>query len=77
MHHKNIKLMVKKQLKKDHPHWQQLTKKEKKTLAQQVTEAVIKDYDFKQEIDAPVAELIGIPCEVIELDVIGIGDKEV
>ena len=24
-----------------------------------------------------VAELIGIPCEVIELDVIGIGDKEV
>ncbi len=60
MHHKNIKVIVKKQLKKDHPDWKSLTKKEKKTLAKQVTEAVIDDYDFKQEIDAPVEELIGI-----------------
>jgi hypothetical protein len=74
MHHKNIKLMVKKQLKKDHPHWQQLTKKEKKTLAQQVTEAVIKDYDFKQEIDAPVAELIGIETQMPHEDIIPVDE---
>lgn len=64
MHHKNIKLIVKKQLKKDHPNWRSLTKKEKKTLAEQVTKAVIDDYDFKQEIDVPVEELIGIDNQV-------------
>jgi len=33
MHHKNIKLIVKRQLKKDHPNWRGLTKKEKRILA--------------------------------------------
>lgn len=70
MHYKNIKLMVKKQLKKDHPHWRQLTKKEKKTLAKQVTEAVIDDYDFKQEINTPVEELIGIETQMPNEDII-------
>jgi len=70
MHHKNIKLTIKKQLKKDHPHWKQLTKKEKKELAQQVTEAVIKDYDFEQEINAPLEELIGIETQMPNDDII-------
>ncbi len=65
MHHKNIKLIVKRQLKKDHPDWRSLTKKEKKVLAKQVTEAVTLDYDFKQDVDAPVEELIGIDDQVI------------
>lgn len=70
MHHKDIKLSVKKQLKKDHPHWKRLTKKEKKKLATQVTEAVIKDYDFTQEIDAPIEELIGIETQKPSDDII-------
>ncbi len=69
MHHKNIKLIVKKQLKKDHPNWRSLSKKEKKALAEQVTEAVINDYDFKQEIDVPVEELIGIDNQVIDEEI--------
>lgn len=70
MHHKNIGLMVKKQLKKDHPHWQRLTRKEKKELAQQVTQTVIRDYDFKQEIDTPLEELIGIDNQTPNKDII-------
>jgi len=36
MHHKNIKLIVKRQPKKDHPDWRNLSKKEKRILAKQV-----------------------------------------
>jgi hypothetical protein len=70
MNHKNIKLIVKRQLKKDHPNWRSLTKKEKKKLAKQVTEAVINDYDFKQDIVAPVEELVGIDNQVVNEDII-------
>ncbi len=70
MHHKNIKVIVKRQLKKDHPNWRRLTKKGKNTLAKQVTEAVINDYDFNQEINTPVEELIGIENQVIYEDII-------
>jgi len=69
MHHKNIKVIVKRQLKKDNPDWRSLTKKEKKVLTKQVTEAVIDDYDFKQDIETPVAELIGIENQAIHDDI--------
>lgn len=72
MRHKNIKLIVKKQLKKDHPNWNQLTKKEKKALAKQVVKAVVEDYDFKQEIDAPVEELIGIENQMPNEDILSL-----
>jgi hypothetical protein len=77
MHHKNIKLIVKRQLKKDHPDWHSLTKKEKKELAEQVTEAIIKDYDFKQDIDASVEELIGIDDQVINEDIMTLDEMNV
>ena len=69
MHHKNIKVMVKRQLKKDHPNWRSLTKKEKKELAKQVTDAVVGDYNFNQDIDTPLEELIGIDNQVINEDI--------
>lgn len=72
MHDKNIKLMVKKQLKKDHPNWNRLTKKEKKELAKQVTEALIDDYDFKAKIEAPIEELIGIEEQTPNADIISL-----
>ncbi len=40
MHEKNIKQQTVKQLKKNFPHWKQLTKKEKKKLAREVLEEV-------------------------------------
>ncbi|MCP4756684.1 MAG: transposase [Proteobacteria bacterium] len=74
MHEKNIKLIVKKQLKKDHPHWRSLTKKEKKELAKQVTKAAVDDYDFNQEINAPLEELIGIENQAVNEDIIALNE---
>jgi len=77
MHHKNIKVIIKRQLKKDHPDWYRLTRKEKKALAKQVTEVVISNYDFKQDIDTPVEELIGIDNQVINEDIMTLDEMNV
>ena len=50
MHHKNIKPIVRKQLKSNYPNWKSLTKKGKKRMAKMVIDEVVKDYDFNQEI---------------------------
>jgi hypothetical protein len=47
MHHKNIKRIVRKQLKKQFPNWKRLRKKIKKEFAQKVLEEVVAEYDFK------------------------------
>jgi hypothetical protein len=60
MHHKNIKLIVRKQLKNQFPHWKRLPKKDKKELARKVLAEVVSEYDFKQEITAPVDQLLAI-----------------
>ena len=36
MHHKNIKLLVRKQLKKQYPNWNRLNRKIKKEIARKV-----------------------------------------
>ena len=77
MHHKNIKVIIKRQLKKDHPDWHSLTRKEKKALAKQVTEAVISNYNFKQDIDTPVEELVGIDNQVINEDIMTLDEMNV
>jgi hypothetical protein len=72
MHHKNIKLLVKKQLKKQFPTWKRLGKKQKKDIARKVVAEVVAEYDFKQVVDAPKVELLGIekqlPEGIIKLD---------
>ncbi len=60
MHHKNIKLIVRKQLKNKFPNWSRLNRKRKKKLAKEICEAVINGYKFDHELDVPVEELIGI-----------------
>ena len=65
MHHKNIKLMVKKQLKKEFPNWKRLPKKMKREISNKVMAEVTANYDFNQEIAAPVAELLGIENQYI------------
>jgi hypothetical protein len=61
MQEKDIKYLVKKQLKKEFPHWSRLSKHEKKKLANQVLEEVTSNYAFDEEITAPINELTGTP----------------
>jgi hypothetical protein len=72
MHHKNIKLIIRKQLKKQFPNWKRLGKKQKKDIARKVLAEAVAEYDFKQVIDAPKEELLGIeeqlPKGIIKLD---------
>jgi hypothetical protein len=53
MHAKHIKLLVKKQLKKQYTNWKLLIKKEKRIIARKVTADVIKPYYFNQPIIIP------------------------
>lgn len=64
MHHKNIKRIVRKQLKNEFPNWKRLTKKEKKKLAGKVLKEVVAEYDFKQDIEAPLEELLAIETQL-------------
>ncbi len=50
MHHKNIKLLVRKQLKKHYQRWNRLNRKTKKEIAAKVLGEVVADYDFDQDI---------------------------
>lgn len=60
MHHKNIKAIVRKQLKINYGHWNLLNKKAKKRIARMVLDEVEKDYDFGSEIKTSEPELLGI-----------------
>jgi hypothetical protein len=60
MHHKNIKAIVRKQLKINYRHWNCLKKKDKKRIARMVLDEVKRDYDFNHEIKASEPELLGI-----------------
>jgi len=64
MHHKNIKLLIRKQLKKQFPQWKRLTKKTKKELAKKVLAEVVCQYDFEQGIEAPISELLAIETQL-------------
>lgn len=64
MHHKNIKLIARKQLKKQFPNWSRLPGKIKKQVARDVLAEVIEGYDFTQEIQAPVHELLAIETQL-------------
>lgn len=60
MHYKNIKLVIRKQLKKQFPKWNRLTRKEKKEIAEKVLSEFVAEYDFKQTVVAPKEDLLGI-----------------
>ena len=63
MHYKNIKLRIRKQLKKQFPNWKRLPKKMKKSLSREILAEVVNEYDFKQEIEAPIEELLAIDTQ--------------
>jgi len=60
MHHKNIKAIIRKQLKTNYRGWKNLMKREKKQIAKQVLDEVVSNYDFSKEIETAEAELLGI-----------------
>lgn len=73
MHHKNIKLIIRKQLKKQYPNWNNLSRKAKKEIAQKVLSEFVAEYDFDQVVDAPREALLGIQQQmptkgIIKLD---------
>lgn len=64
MQHKDIKLTIRKQLKKQFPNWKRLSRKLKKELARKVLAEVIAEYDFKQKTVTPLAELLTIETQL-------------
>lgn len=73
MHDKNIKRLVKKQLKQRFPEWNRLTKREKKELAKRVLEEVVRAYSFDEDIKAPMNELLGTP-DIQRADIMRLSD---
>ncbi len=64
MHHKNIKLRVRKQLKMQYPRWNRLNRKTKKEIARKVLIELTSDYDFNSDIAASQKKLLGIEQQV-------------
>jgi hypothetical protein len=60
MHHKDIKLIIRKQLKKQFPNWKRLSRKELKEIAQKVLSELVAEYDFKKTVTARKEDLLGI-----------------
>lgn len=74
MHHKDIKLIVRKQLKKQVPNWKRISKKTKKELASKVLAEVTGEYDFKKEVEAPMHELLGIETQLPSKGIISLDE---
>jgi hypothetical protein len=70
MHHKNIKLLVRKQLKKQYPNWNRLSRKIKKEIARKVLAELSAEYDFNGDITASPSELLGIEQQVAATGII-------
>ena len=60
MHHKDIKRIIKKQLKSQYPNWKRLKRKIKKAIAKEVLKEVTATYDFTNTITIPKEDLLGI-----------------
>jgi hypothetical protein len=60
MHHKNIKAIVRKQLKTNYRDWKRLKKREKREISKKVLDEVVTDYDFSKEIETDKLDLLGI-----------------
>ncbi|OEU65045.1 MAG: hypothetical protein BBJ57_07595 [Desulfobacterales bacterium PC51MH44] len=73
MHHKNIRRIIKKQLKKQYPNWKRLSRKQKKAISKAVLSEAVAQYDFEQDIQVPLEELIGIEEMAHFIDVFNSG----
>jgi len=76
MHHKAIKAEIRKQLKTRYPHWQRLTKKEKKGMAKKVLDEVVNNYDLNQEVTTPLEVLLGIESQLPTASIMNLDEME-
>jgi len=76
MHHKQIKALVRNQLKKNYPSWKRLSHKQKKALAKQVVDTVVETYDFQQDITMPPEELLGIEEQIPVEGIMTLGEMQ-
>ena len=76
MHHKDIKAQIRKQLKTNYPNWKRLSRKEKKAIAKMVLDEVIRDYDFSQEVNTPLAQLLGIEEQLPTAGIMDLAEME-
>ena len=60
MHYKNIKAIIRKQLKTNYRDWKRLKKRKKKEIAKKVLDEVVANYDFSRKIETDKLELLGI-----------------
>jgi hypothetical protein len=74
MQEKHIKRLVVKQLKKEFPDWRRLPKKEKKRLAKQVLDEVMRDNASNKMESVPARELTNTP--IPGSDIIALSDME-
>jgi len=74
MHHKNIKLIVRKQLKKQYPDWSRLKKKTKKAIIKKILAEYGTEYDFNQNIVSTPEELLGIEKQVPNKDIMNLNE---
>lgn len=70
MHHKTIKLIVRKQLKKQYPHWSRFSRKEKKEITRKVLSDIVADYDFNQAVEEPREALLGLQQQMPTTEII-------
>jgi len=75
MKEKNIKRIIRKQLKSKHPNWQRISRKRKKEIIKEITDAVVADHQkFDEELGIPIEELIGIEQQQPDNRVISLQD---
>ncbi len=74
MHHKDIKRIIKKQLKSQHPNWKRLKRKIKKAIAKEVLKEVTATYDFTNAVTIPKEDLLGIEEQAPTQGIISIQD---
>ena len=76
MHFKNIKAIIRKQLKTYYRNWKRLTKKEKKSVAKKVLDEVVKGYDLNKEIKTAKDELLGIEGQLPSPGIINLDEMD-
>ena len=75
MKEKDIKRIIKQQVKSKHPNWKRLSKVEKKKIVKEIADAVIAEYrDYDEELNVPIEELIGIEQQQTDSKIIPLNE---
>ena len=70
------KQIIRKQLKKNYRNWKRLTRREKKQIAEKVSDEVKSNYDFSKEIETDKLELLGIKQQELTSGMMNLEEME-